>query len=169
MNKKHKLDLQLFAEDPKNEDPNQVYLDKIKDLQENTVPKSQYEELKEQNKTLLENVINGNALKKVDPEVEDKPDIKQLRDDLYGGKKDLNNLEYWEKTLELRKAVMAEGKADPFVAIGKDVQPTQADFDTAQRVADTVEECIKLANGDSKVFTQEFDSRVYGGIVPNKK
>ena len=63
---------------------------------------------------------------------------------------------------------MENGKADPFVPFGKDANPTQADFDLAERVASTMQECITLAGGDPERFNQEVDKRIIGGLPKRK-
>lgn len=161
---KFKLDLQHFAEDPKPaepkpaekkevEDVNKKYIDAINDLKANSVEKEKYEALEAQNKELLNAVLNGGSLKSGPEAVEAKPDIKQLREDLYGGKTTLTNLEAAKKTLELRKALMDEGEIDPFVPVGQNISPEPLDFEKAQEVADVLQECIEKSEGDSGVFT----------------
>lgn len=159
-----KLNLQMFAEDPSKEeekdlDPNKKYLEVIDNLKKNTVSLEKYNELEAQNKQLLDAVINGNSVKNEDSEENKGPSIKELREDLFGGKKQLTNLEYWEKTLALRKVLMEQGETDPFVPVGTKIVPERSDFEAAQRVADVVQECIDYANGDSAVFTNELQRR----------
>ena len=158
------LYLQMFAEDqPKKEeedlDPNKKYLEVIDNLKKNTVSLEKYKELEAQNKQLLDAVINGNSVKNEDSEENKGPSIKELREDLFGGKKQLTNLEYWKKTLALRKALMEQGETDPFVPVGTKIVPERSDFEAAQRVADVVQECIDYANDDSAVFTNELQRR----------
>ena len=158
---KFKLDLQHFAEDPKPadeagneiEDVNKKYIDAINELKAKSVDKDKYEALEAQNKELLNAVLNGGGLNSGAPEVVDKPDIKKLREELYGGKTSLSNLQIAEKTLELRKALMDEGEIDPFVPVGQNISPEPFDFEKAQEVADVLKECIEKAEGDSGVFT----------------
>ena len=78
------------------------YISAINELKKNTVPKSEYAKLKEENKRLLDNVINGTELPEEmkSRQEEPKADIAALREELYGGKRELSNLEYMEKTLQ---------------------------------------------------------------------
>ena len=170
----YRLDLQLFAEedpkpgDPEKVDPEKNYAQTIKDLKANTVSRKDYEKLEEQNKQLLDAIINGNG----DPDDKDKvevlPSIKELREDLYGGKKHLSNLEYWEKTLALRKALMAQGETDPFVPVGEKIVAENSDFEAAERVATVVQECIDYAKGDSAIFTSELQRRTIDAGLPRR-
>lgn len=170
----YRLDLQLFAEgdpqpgDPEKVDPEKNYAQTIKDLKANTVSRKDYEKLEEQNKQLLDAIINGNGEPGDKDKVEVLPSIKELREDLYGGKKHLSNLEYWEKTLALREALMAQGETDPFVPAGKRITAENSDFEAAERVATVVKECIDYAKGDSAIFTSELQRRTIDAGLPRR-
>ena len=169
----YKLDLQLFAEEDPQDKPNKVdpeknYAQTIKDLKANTVSRKDYEKLEEQNKQLLDAIINGNGEADDKDKVEVLPSIKELREDLYGGKKHLSNLEYWEKTLALREALMAQGETDPFVPVGEKIVAENSDFEAAERVATVVKECIEYAKGDSAVFTNELQRRTIDTAIPRR-
>ena len=163
---KFKLDLQHFAEDQKQEDSpveksptEDIDLEAIKKLRENSVPKEKYEKLEERYKKAVNDIINGNAENQAP--AEQKPEFEEIVSKLNSvGSKPLNNLEFWKTALEFRKQVMDQGSPDPMVAVGRKVEaPTQADFDEAQSLADAMEECIKLADNDPIVFNQELKRR----------
>lgn len=171
------LDLQLFAEgDPQEKpdkvDPEKNYAETIKQLKANSVSKEDYEKLEAQNKQLLDAIVNGGSVPEVKDDKPEKvdvvPSIKELREDLYGGKKHLNNLEYWEKTLALREALMAQGETDPFVPVGKKIVAENSDYEAAERVATVVKECIDYAQGDSEVFTNELQRRTVDTPLPRR-
>lgn len=171
-NQTYKLDLQLFAEDPKSEEtvvvnPDENLAKAIVDLKKNTVSLEDYKKLEAHNKELLDAVINGNG----EDVVKDKPvapSIKELREDLFGNKKHLSNLEYWEKTLALREALMAQGETDPFVPVGEKIVAENSDYEAAERVAQVVKECIEYAKGDSAVFTNELQRRTIDTPLPRR-
>lgn len=169
--KHFKLNLQLFAEDPKPEeqqvDPNAPTVEAINELKKNTVPKSVYDELEGNYKKALDAIINGNGVGSQTEEVVDKPSVEELRKDLFGGKKRLSNLEYWEKALALREELMARGETDPFLPVGNKIMPEQSDIDAANRVAQVVQECIEYANGDSAAFTNELQRRTID-VIPRR-
>lgn len=127
----------------------------LKEAKENSVPKSEYERLQKENKDLVAQIINGeggSGSGQATPPQE--ADIEALRDKLYGPKSDqLNNLEFWKLTLELRDAVIKRDGVDPFLPHGANIKPTDFDAERARAVADVVAECIKEADGDSGVFT----------------
>jgi len=149
---------------PKEESGNVELAKALKEARENSVPKSDYEKLLEENKKLVSEIINGGAdagsgqqdAPKKDP---DKA-ISELRNELYGPNcSELSNLEYWTKTLELRKAVIEKGEPDPFLPVGAKISPDEDDVEKANNVADVVEQCIKEADGNSEVFTALLQSR----------
>ena len=141
-------------------DTTQDYLATIKQLKENTVSKETYLKLKEQNKQLLDSVVNGQTMEQQIPQKEP-VDIDALRTDLYGMNSNLSSLEYVDKTLQLRKALMEKGEPDPFVVkAGKTVSPETSDFEKAERVAEALQECVDIADGNPDVFNNEFRRRL---------
>ncbi len=136
----------------------------LKEARENSVPKEEYDKLKKQNETLISEVINGggnteSAQKEATPADID-ANIKKLREELYGPKcSELNNLQFWEKTLALRENVIKKGDPDPFLPVGAKISPTDDDAVKAQNVADVVQQCIDESDGNSEVFTALLQSR----------
>ena len=55
--------------------------------------------------------------------------------------------------------MIAEGKPDPFLPIGKQIMPTNEDIEAANRVAEVFQSCVDYAEGDSAVFTNELQRR----------
>lgn len=134
---------------------NTDYITAIKELKENSVDRSKYDQLKAENKKLLDSIVNGTP---AEVKVEDKKSIEELRAAYL--KEDQSNLEYITNTLKLREALMAEGKPDPFLPIGEQIMPTDQDIQTAQKVADVLQECVDYADGDSAIFTNELQRRL---------
>ena len=133
------------------------YIEAIKEMKANTVDKEAYLKLKEENKQLLNSLVNGEEIKGQD--AEQKESIEELRSKLFGTKrKDLNNLDFVENALKLRNALMESGQTDPFVPTGSKIKPT--DFAKAKKVADTLQECVDYADGDPDVFTDELKRRI---------
>lgn len=141
--------------DQKPAQPSVVELAKaLKEARENSVPKEEYEKVVQEKNELVQNIINGGASDIGQNSTKQKADIKALREELYGSKcADLSNLAYWEKTLELREAVMEQEGYDPFLPHGSKIKPEEQDIEKAELVAKTVKECIEKADGNSDVFT----------------
>lgn len=136
---------------------NSDYIDAIKDLKQNTVAKSDYEALKADNKKLLDTLVNG-QLPNTEP-VKPTYNKEELRESLFRHGEDLSNLEYVDKALKLRQAILDEGGMDPFLPTGKKIVPTDTDIECANRVAAVMQECVDYADGDSQIFTQELMRR----------
>ena len=151
------------------EDNTQDYLAAIKELKEKSVDRSEYDKLRAENKKLIDAVVNGQPGQE-EPVVSkhSKEKIDELRNDLFNSPKELNNLEYITKAMELREALMENGEPDPFLPVGKQISPTRDDIEGAEKVAQVYKECIEYADGDSEVFTNELMRRTRDVKLPRK-
>ncbi|MCQ2053089.1 MAG: hypothetical protein MJZ03_04055 [archaeon] len=141
-----------------NEEEELDYIEQVQRLKETTVPKEDYLKLKEENKKLFRSLIDGGQVTNVVQE--QKKTVKELRNELFGdGGKDMTNLEYCTKVLQLRSAVIADNGMDPFVPNGFKITPTHDDIEAAERLATVLQECIEYAQGDSQLFTNELQRR----------
>lgn len=131
------------------------YIEAIKEMKQNSVSKEAYEKLKQENKQLLDSIINGTELSQQNIKVEEPVDIKQLRNNLFNQDGDLTNLEYISSALKLRDELMKKGEKDPFLPVGEKIIPTDEDVQTANRVAAILQDCVDYAEGDSAIFTTE--------------
>ena len=130
------------------------YIDALNTLKRNSVDKTEYEKVVQENKRLVDTLIaNG----QIENPVEDVPvDIKALQNELFGRRpKEMNNLEYCTKAVALRDAILERDNVDIFLPNSNSYKPTIDDIATANRVANTFKHCIEYANGDSQVFTNE--------------
>lgn len=139
----------------------QDYLDAIKELKENSVPKADFDKLKEKNKELLQMVVNGETLPaEENPEnIEDKK--ARLRKDLFSENVSLNNLEFVEKSIELRDTILEDEGEDIFLP----PNATDADKEAVDRVVGIYKDCIEKSNGDSGVFTSLIASKIPNDII----
>ena len=151
------------------EDNTQDYLAAIKELKENSVNRSEYEKLRAETKQLIDTVVNGLPGQEEQVVVKhSKEQIDDLRNDLFNSPRELNNLEFITKTMELREALMENGEPDPFLPVGKQISPTRDDIEGAEKVAQVYKECIEYAEGDSEVFTNELMRRTRDVKLPRK-
>ena len=151
------------------EDNTQDYIKAIKDLKQNSVDRSEYEKLRAENKKLIDTVVNGLPGQEEQVVVKHtKEQIDDLRNDLFNSPRELNNLEFITKTMELREALMENGEPDPFLPVGKQISPTRDDIEGAEKVAQVYKECIEYAEGDSEVFTNELMRRTRDVKLPRK-
>lgn len=137
------------------------YIEAIKEIKQNSVDREAYNKLREENKRLLNSLVNGES---VDVKKEEPVNIDELRDKLFN--KESTNLEYISNALKLREELMKQGKPDPFLPAGKNIIPTEEDIKTADRVAKVLQECVDYADGDSNVFTNELQRVTVDSVLP---
>ena len=148
---------------------NTDYIEAIQTLKQNSVDKAKYEALRLENKKLLDAVINGQPGQEEQVVVKhSKEQIDDLRNELFNSPRELTNLEYVTKAMELREALIENGEPDPFLPVGKQISPTRDDLEGAEKVAQVYRECIEYAEGDSEVFTNELMRRTRDVKLPRK-
>lgn len=132
------------------------YISAINELKQNTVDRSKYNELRAENKKLLESIVNGQQIEIAQPEA--KKSVEELREEWLNP--DNTNLQYIDSALKLREALIAEGKPDPFLPVGRQILPTDDDIACANKVASVLQECVDYAEGDSYAFTNELQRKL---------
>lgn len=142
----------------------QDYIQAINELKSNTVSKEQYLKLKGENKRLLDTLVAGGSIE--NPVQKTEVDVDALRKELFNKDNQMSNLEFVEKSLELRDALMDAGEPDPFLPIGARISPTPEEARIAENVAQVYRECIDYADGNSEVFTNELMRRTVDAM-PN--
>lgn len=145
---------------------NTDYIEAIKSLKENSVDRSKYDAVRAENKKLLDAIVNGQEAPKVN--VKPKADVQELRNKLFDGKTQTNNLDYISTALELRKALIENGEEDPFLPHGNKIAATQQDIEAAERVAEGLQAMVDYADGDPIVFQNEYQRRVRD-TIPSKR
>ena len=151
------------------EDTAQDYIEAIQTLKQNSVDRSEYDKLRAENKRLIDAVVNAQPGQEEQVVVRhSKEQIDDLRNDLFNSPRELNNLEFITKAMELREALMENGEPDPFLPVGKQISPTRDDIEGAEKVAQVYKECIEYADGDSEVFTNELMRRTRDVKLPRK-
>ena len=128
------------------------YIAAMQEMQQNSVPREDYEKLKEENRNLIRSLARGERLTEEDDAISP-VERQNLTDDLLRYDNSDNNLNYVKKALKLREIIMSQGEDDPFVPNGPNMQPTESDRAAAQRVADTLQECLEIADNDNAAFT----------------
>lgn len=157
---KIKFNIQFFAEGAAEgasnvgKEPTAVeknYLDVIQKMKENMVPKSDYDEAIKENRKLAEQLITSPNPQE---QPKEKVDIKKLQDQ-FSTSTQMTNLEFVSSALKLRKALIEDGKPDPFLPVGRRISPTEDDIRKANKVADAFEYCVDAAQGDPAIFNME--------------
>ena len=152
------------------EDNTNDYIDQIKKLKESSVSKDDYNKLKADNKKLIDALASGTQIEgKVEPKIDAVENINNLRKKLFSKGSNLDNLEYCKTAVELRDALIEKGERDPFLPFGHEVVATDSDYESAERVANVMKECIDYADGDPDIFTNELQRRTVDVVIPKKK
>ena len=147
-----------------NESTDTDYIEVINNLKANSVPKDTYQKLKDENKKLLNSLANGQQV-----EAPNTPKVSndELRKDLFT--KNLSNLEFVKKTLQLRQNILEEKGEDIFVPDGPQFSFSDEDKRDAQKVADALQSCVDVADGNSAIFTNELQRILKDTPLPNRR
>ena len=134
------------------DDTNVDYIEALSSMKQNTVSKEDYNKLKTENKKLLDALIEGKQIEAPASQV----DINSIRQELYGDRDaSIDPLVYVTKTLQLRQAIIDSGADDPALPSGHMYTPNSLDKETSQKVADVLQECVDVADGNTAVFMSE--------------
>ena len=137
-------------------DETQKYIDTINQMKANSVSRTEYDKVRDENKKLLEAIVQGNSFETSSTEETAKPTIQELRNKAYGkDAENLTDLEYVETVLELRDRLLEEEGVDHFIPSGKKFSPDYNDQFCAQKAYEGLKHCVEVANGDNDVFIQE--------------
>lgn len=143
---------------------NEQYIAAIEELKASTVSRDAYNKLRSENKQLLDALVSGQQLPQVP---EEKVSVVDLRKKLFStDSENLSNLEYVETALSLRNGLIEAGERDPFLPYGDKVDITSEQIETANKVANALQEMVDFAEGDSGVFTAEYQRRVKDVSIP---
>ena len=140
------------------------YIAQINELKKNSVGLDKYNKMVEENKKLLNTLVNNGQI--TDTAAEAKESIADLRAKLSDGKSK-TNLEYVETALKLRDRLIEEGEEDPFVPQGRKISATREDYELADKVAEGFRACIEYAAGDADIFTQELQRITKDTALPS--
>lgn len=154
--KKIKFNIQFFAEGEPNveKEPTAVeknYLEVIKKMKETMVLKTDYDEAIKENRKLAEQLITA---PKPQEQAKEKVDVKKLKEK-FSATTQMTNLEFVDTALQLRNALIEDGKPDPFLPVGRRISPTEDDVKKANKVADAFKYCVEAAQGDPAIFNME--------------
>lgn len=143
---------------------NEQYIAAIEEMKANTVSRDAYNKLRNENKQLLDALVSGKEITSQEPKNE--PTVEELRKKLFNVDGDMSNLDYVETALALRNSLIGAGERDPFLPYGDKVDITAEQIDLANKVAAGLQEMVDFAEGDSGVFSAEYQRRVKDTTIP---
>ena len=146
------------------DDTNNNYIETINEMKKNTVSKEMYAKLQEENKQLLDTIVNGNYVSEEENKPKEEPvDLDALRKEMFSG--NCSNLKYAEDALKLREEILKRDNVDIFLPHGTHIKPTKEDVESVNNVVSCLEHCIDEAEGDSSIFTLELQKYLSDPIV----
>lgn len=145
-------------------------LEAYNELKENSISKKEYERVLKRNEDLTQALIKNDKLDKDDePKEPNMAKIKRLTNELYSDKRgSMTNLEYCQKTVELRDAIIAEGGRDPFLPTSGENKDSYANQQTAEKVANGLRKMVDDANGSPEAFNSLYQARVEDIALPRR-
>lgn len=134
----------------------QDYINAIKELKETTVSKELYDKKVQENKQLLDTLVQGGS---ISPETAEEAK-KTSADYAKELAKPHTNLEYAKISLKHREACIQEGHPDPYMPSGmnfRDGRPEDAG--DAEAVAEMLQSCIDDCDDNPDVFLSLYQAR----------
>lgn len=135
------------------------YISAINEMRNNSVSRDKYNKLKEDNRQLLDALINGGQIEV--PTAEEKKSAQELVNEfreLAGRKKGKPmDVEFSEKLIEMRDAFLEETGEDLFLPSN----PTDVDYKNAQDVEAFFRTCLEAADGNNDVFEREMSRHLF--------
>ena len=150
------------------EDLIQYYQNVIADLKTKSVPVERYEKLEKTHKEFVQAYANGEQIAAASS-MPQKKSSKEICMEMANPEKPLTNIEYIEKSLAYRDALLEETGEDCFVSKGHTLNLSAESYASAQRTADIYRECLDYANGDNQAFTNELLRRMVDSPLANMK
>lgn len=138
------------------------YIEAIKEMKANSVSKDAYIKLQEENKKLLESLIQGETIeapKAAAPE--EKVDLAALREHLSETE---SPIDYCKTSLKLHEETLKQKGYNDYLPNGKKIRPTKEDEEKAELFIKNIQECIDYADGDDQLFINEIQRRLYPGL-----
>ena len=128
------------------------FIKAAKEAKEDRVTRAEYDKVIEDNRKLMEALLEGKELDSEDDETPSTPDVAELKKVFRDP--DATNLEIVSASLGIRKAVLESTGKDPFASKDEDAE-------SAQKVADVFQQCVDEADGDSEKFVYLLKNRIY--------
>lgn len=137
------------------------YIEAIKEMKANSVSKDAYIKLQEENKKLLESLVQGETIETPKAAAtEEKVDLAALREHLSEAE---SPIDYCKTSLKLHEETLKQTGVNDYLPNGKKIRPTKEDEEKAELFINTIKECIDYADGDDQLFIQELQRRTFSG------
>lgn len=145
---------------------NEAYIAAIEELKASTISKDKYNQLRAENKKLLDALVSGEQLNL--PKEEKRETARDLRNKLFNNYGDFSNIEFIDTVVKLRDAVIEEGGVDPFYPVGDNVSITSDIIDRANNTAEGLKYILELSEDDPGIFNAQYQ-RIVKDTMLNKR
>ena len=130
------------------------YVNQLAAMRETTVSKQEYNRICKENRQLAAALTNGGSIAQQQKEP---VNLKELRNKVLTDKK-RTDLDYFSDVIKLRDASIEQTGIDPFLPANSKYKPNEADVANANKVAETIKNCIEKSDGNPKKFTLALQS-----------
>ena len=149
--------------------PNEDYLEIIKEMKKNSVSKEDYDKLREENKKLLSSLVNGEDVEIDSAEEETQDDNKRSREEIIKSINEVNktlfcednsmtNLECAEKIIQWHDDMIELTGNDPFENTGDKFIASDSDKTSPKRTYEYLKNCVEQSQGDPTAFNVAFQA-----------
>ena len=143
----------------------QDYIEAIKTLKSNTVPKEEAEKLKAENKRLLEALTNGETIEQSATKKEfNEEEVMSIITN-----PNSRDLDFFKSLISLREHKLETENIDIFAGKGTQYQPVPNESQKIENVVNCINHCIEYADGDPDAFDTELDRITIKNIKPKLK
>lgn len=142
------------------------YIAQIENLKRDTVSRDQYDKMKQENKRLLDALVNNKQLDDINTQPAPKRSLQEIIKDQ---SKANSNLEFHKLALEYRERFIEEKGIDPFVEVSPDGMQTDEARARGQKIADGYQYCIDYADGDDDIFGDQLQRIIVDVPFPKPK
>lgn len=156
----------VIEETPNNAD---IYINEINQLKQNSVSKSEYDKILQERNSLVKAVMEGSASVEPSDVKTVSADISELSKNLLYSEKDLSNLEYCRRAVELHDAVLEQEGIHLGLPNGRDYVPTDNEIDICEKTWDALRDMVNDSQGDPEAFLQLEQFRIADSRPLRKK
>ena len=135
----------------------QDYLVQIQEMKKYSVSREVYDKMRDENKRLLEAIVNGEQLDQKQAETPKMRTPDEVYQDFVVSDKPRSNVERAKLWIEYRESCKAAGEPDPYVSNGTKIKPTAAELESVDRTQAALEHCIEYSGGNDAIFTNELN------------
>lgn len=132
-------------------------IDDINAWKQTHVPREDYNKLKEQNKKLMKNLMNGEGIEQ--GKAPEKPNIEELKKKLVNAR---TNMEKWQASIDLHDATLELTGQNDYDIKGENE-------DDADLVYEGIKYCLEVADGRPEVFNATLERIMDDTIGPKPK